>query len=62
MDNFYLMTFIINVLISQLAYILGFENYYILLIQEYLLFMTIYQNFHLMLSDKIFPETTLSML
>ena len=59
MGNFYLRTFIINVSILQLAYILCFDNYYILFIQEYLLFMTIYQNFHLMPCDKISRNNTL---
>ena len=36
-----------------------FWNYYILFIQEYLLFMTIYQNFHLTPSDKISRNNTL---
>ena len=36
-----------------------FWNYYILFTQEYLLFMTIYQNFHLTPSDKISRNNTL---
>ena len=47
MGNLHFRTSIINVLILQLACILCLENYYKLFIQEYLLFMTIYQNFHL---------------